>query len=166
MSAVVSEPDTSGWLRTLLSGRPHQVVRNADGAYLHRWYLLPHNRFHNLYLHRFVQSDDDRALHDHPWAFVTVVLVGRYREVTECGVLERRPGAIARRRADHRHRVALLRDREGRERRCWTVVLTGPNVRTWGFWCPRSEEQDRFVPWRDFGAGGCGEAHAVRGTAS
>lgn len=27
----------------------------------------------------------------------------------------------------------------------WTLFLTGPKVRTWGFWCPKG-----FVPWFDF----------------
>ena len=156
MTAVVSRVDSASWLRTFVSGRPHQVVSNEHGPYLHRWYLLPHNRFRNIYLHRFVQSDDDEALHDRPWWFVTLVLAGRYREITESGARERRPGGIARREAAHRHRVELLRDATGAEKPCWTLVLTGPNERTWGFWCDRGRER-RFVPWRDFGAGGCGD---------
>lgn len=160
MTATVSVPESGPWLRRLLSGRPHQVVRNSRGVYLHRWYLLPHNRFHNLYLHRFTASDEDRALHDHPWSFVAIVLVGRYREVTESGTVRRRAGGIARRAAAHRHRVELFRDESGREMPCWTVVLTGRNERPWGFWCPRAGAGNRFVPWRDFGAGGCGEVDA------
>ena len=36
------------------------------GAYqLERWWLIPRNRFLNVYLHRFDHSDEDRALHDH-----------------------------------------------------------------------------------------------------
>ena len=37
----------------------------------------------NLYLHEFSRSDDDRALHDHPWLFnLSVLLSGTYVEHT------------------------------------------------------------------------------------
>lgn len=78
-------------------------------------------------------------------------------EVTQAGRTVRRTGSIAYRRAAHRHRVELLRDAAGHEKPCWTVIITGPRRRRWGFWCPRTTGPDHFVPWQDFGAGGCGE---------
>jgi len=157
MSAIVSTPTEKPWLRTLLSGRPHQVIRSERGVYLHRYFLVPRNRWHNLYLHRFVGSDDAPALHSHPWSFATLIVSGSYTEVTENGAHWRGPGSLAFRRAGHRHRVQLLRDDTGREQTCLTIVLTGRRTQAWGFFCPRRDGTWRFIPWQNFGAGGCGE---------
>lgn len=148
------------WLRTLLSGRPHVFIGGKDNPYLLRWYLLPRNRWLNLYLHKFLRDDDDRAMHDHPWWFASLVLKGRYIEFTTDGLVLRERGSIAFRRATHRHRVELLGDKSNRTP-CWTLILTGPKSRDWGFWCPYG-----FVPWKDFVAAddpgaigkGCGES--------
>lgn len=67
---------------------PSKVITlgGIDGGpprdYLKRWHLLPRNRWFNIYLHHFVHGDDDRALHDHPWASASLLLEGRYREHT------------------------------------------------------------------------------------
>jgi hypothetical protein len=51
--------------------------------YLQRWHLIPRNRWFNAYLHIFVHGDDDRALHTHAWNSWSLMLIGRYYEVTE-----------------------------------------------------------------------------------
>ena len=58
---------------------PDFVIGPADNPYLYRWFLLPRNPVANVYLHRFFRDDEDRALHDHPWPFLSIVLdaVGR-----------------------------------------------------------------------------------------
>jgi len=140
---------------------PDFVIGGKDDPYLLRWRLLPRNRFFNLYLHKFVRDDDDRALHDHPWWFFSFVLSGQYVEIVEHSLrpaglhpsvnwpsfasIDRGQYSLAFRRAKHRHRVVLARDEFGRPKPCWTLVLTGPRVREWGFWCPRG-----FVHWKDF----------------
>ena len=53
------------WFKTLCSGRPHFLISDQADPYLHRWYVIPRNRFLNLYLHKFLRDDEDRALHDH-----------------------------------------------------------------------------------------------------
>jgi hypothetical protein len=158
MSATVSYPNPGRWLGMLLRGQPHQIIRNSDAPYLHRWYLLPRNRRLNVYLHRFLASDDPIGLHDHPWWFCSLILRGWYYEVTATVTTVRRRGSIAVRRATHRHRVCLPRDANGREIPCLTIIITGPHVREWGFWCSRATaEPDHFIPWRDIDAGGCGD---------
>lgn len=121
------------------------VIGGRDNPYLLRWWLVPRNRLVNVYLHLFLRSDDDRALHDHPWASVSVLLDGAYTEHTIAagGVHCRRVydvGAVRCRRATFAHRIELHRGE------CWTLFVTGPKVRDWFFHCP---EQGR-VPWRRF----------------
>lgn len=132
------------WLRTLISGRPHFVIGGEDNPYMLRWYLIPRNRRLNIYLHKFMRDDDDRALHDHPWWFLSIILKGENLEYTEDGVIRRRVGSVAFRRAVHRHRV-VLRTFAMMPVPCWTLIVTGRNSRTWGFWCPKG-----FVPWHQF----------------
>ena len=48
---------------------PDFVIGGSDNPYLLRWFLIPRNPVFNVYLHKFMRSDDDRALHTHPWLF-------------------------------------------------------------------------------------------------
>jgi len=69
------------------------------------------------------------------------------------GSVRRSSGSVAVRRADHRHRIQLL---DNAERGCWSLVVTGPHQRNWGFWCGR-----KFIPWQAFGADGCDTASQI-----
>lgn len=124
-----------------IAGRrpPDFVIGGAERPYLKRWWLIPRNRFFNIYLHKFLRSDDDRALHDHPWANCSIVLSGQYIEHTAAWSRMRRAGAVVLRRPTHAHRVELVGDC------CWTLFITGPWVREWGFHCAKG-----WVPWRLF----------------
>jgi len=124
-----------GWLRLT----PHFIVGGVTNPYLKRWYILPRNRWFNIYLHQFLRDDDDRALHDHPSDNVSILLRGRYREHCRDGSYDRSVGDVVRRVADKPHRVQLL------TRTCWTLFVTGPRKRVWGFHCPK-----RWVPWQEF----------------
>lgn len=154
MSATISSPAAQRWLPRLLSGQPHQVIRTSAGdPYLLRWFLVPPNKYCQPYWHRFIGSDEPTP-HDHPWHLFSIVLRGRYFEESSSRPGRwRTPGHIAFRRATHTHRVVLATDERGRERPCTTLVVTGPWIRPWGFWC----DPERFVPWREFGPGGCGD---------
>lgn len=110
---------------------------------------------HNCYLHRVTGSDDDRALHDHPWPNVSFIIEGEYREHTPIGVFHRKPGDIVFRQADALHRLELVKGP------VWSLFITGKKVREWGFACPKG-----WVHWEVFtsesgnfsGVGrGCGE---------
>jgi hypothetical protein len=145
---------------------PDFIVGGEDDPYLRRWHLLPRNSWFNVYLHNFRRSDDDRALHDHPYRNVSIILAGTYWEHTASGdVLVRKPWRpwapwrIVFRRAEAAHRVQLLASESG-ESPVWTLFLTGPRVREWGFHCPNGWRHWReFTDERDGGAigRGCGE---------
>jgi hypothetical protein len=84
-------------------------------------------------LHRFNEGDDKRALHDHPFWFITFPL-SSYFEIYwdaerghEC-IRKVRAGRFHFRPARHRHRVALV------DKPFWTVVIAGRYTRPWGFW--------------------------------
>lgn len=127
---------------------PDFIVGGIESPYLLRWHLIPRNRIFNIYLHKFLRSDDDRALHDHPWVNLSVLLRGRYLEHTiAAGGIHRRreyQAGAARFRWTGRlaHRIEL------HDGACWTLFITGPRYRSWGFHCPESG----WVHWRDFTA--------------
>lgn len=62
---------------------PEQRIGPFRDPYNDRWFLMPKNKWFGVYLHHFQRSDDDRALHDHPWAFnISWLLDGDYEEIT------------------------------------------------------------------------------------
>lgn len=143
-------------LRRLTRRMPDKTIGGADRPYLLRWHLVPRNRLFGIYLHCFLRSDDDRALHDHPWWSLSLSLEGRYLEIVPVDqsdpngptrTLVRRPGTLVLRRATHAHRIVIYPGMPA-----WTLFIVGPVVRKWGFWCPQGWRR-----WQDFTAGEHGE---------
>lgn len=133
-------------IKLALSREPDISIGGREDPYLERWFAIPRNRWFNIYVHRFCRSDDDRALHDHPWVNCSVLLEGSYVEHTDAGRTERQAGEVKLRTAKAAHRIELTNGR------CWTLFITGPRVREWGFCCPNG-----WRHWRDFTAGKRGE---------
>lgn len=140
---------------------PDFIIGSPERPYILRWWIIPRNRWFNIYLHQIQRDDDDRALHDHPWWNISIVLRGAYREITPKGTFMRRAGSIVFRRATSAHRLELPVGEFGPDiAYCWTLFITGRRVREWGFHCP-----NRWVPWYEFVAQdspgeigrGCGE---------
>jgi hypothetical protein len=123
---------------------PDFIIGSADSPYIHRWYLIPRNRFFNIYLHKIMRDDDDRALHDHPWWNLSIILKGCYDEVTERGTFRRRRWSLVIRRPTAAHRLVLPTINGGISF-CWTLFITGPRIREWGFYCPKG-----WKHWKDF----------------
>jgi hypothetical protein len=126
---------------------PDFVIGGTERPYLRRWWLIPRNRLFNVYLHQFMRSDDDRALHCHPWLFNSSLLLrGEYTEHTiRAGGIHvraiRRAGQWKFRWWGAPHRIEL------HDGPCWTLFVTGPRCREWGFHCERG-----WVHWRVFTA--------------
>jgi hypothetical protein len=132
------------WMRGHLA--PDLVVGGSDSPYLLRWYVIPRNPLCNVYLHKFLRDDDDRALHDHPWPSVSFLLMGELWEVYKCGEVSNHFRKLpwlkpVYRPAEFAHRLMLSITHEP----AWTLFITGRKVREWGFWCPQG-----FKHWRDF----------------
>lgn len=129
---------------------PDFVIGGHDNPYLLRWFLIPRNRFFNIYLHKFLRSDDDRALHDHPWPWCSILLRGSYVEWSKPRAgsplgyhVERfEEGSIRCHGPRYAHRLVIDRGSD-----CWTLFITGPRVRQWGFHCPKG-----WVHWKKFTA--------------
>lgn len=141
------------WAQGLMDSRPADVVigrgTGTNGRdYVQRWHVVPHNSISNVYLHLFGRSDEDRALHDHPWNNTSFIIKGRYREHLATGQhMLRVAGDFIRREAKEAHRVELIHDEP-----VVSLFVTGPKIREWGFECPGG-----WRHWLDFEAsGGCG----------
>jgi hypothetical protein len=158
---IVIAPLGGHLIRRIGYGREPDFVIGDN--YLRRWWLTPwsgwfrpspKNAFEriiraclpfHLYLHEFRKSDDDRALHDHPWANCSILLRGFYTEhtIAQGGVHHARtfgPGNVKLRGAGAAHRIEIP---DGTV--CWTLFVTGPVIREWGFHCPQG-----WRPWRQF----------------
>jgi hypothetical protein len=138
----------------------HQMLGKPECPYVNRW-MVDMGKYGSLRLHHWFGSDDQRAYHDHPWWFLTLVLKGGYQDLhpqavlrcsqchstditwnhlcTHCGWVDLEEaeaqaqdhltaGSWRFRPAEHKHTVLV--DKGG----AWTVLLTGPEQRIWGFW--------------------------------
>lgn len=126
------------------SREPDLIIQPTGVPYLRRWWVLPKNNWFGTYLHHFLSSDDPRACHDHPYWNISVVLKGRYFEWVRdpaTGIEDlhlRRAGCVVFRRATFAHRIEIAEP-------AWSLFITGPRRRDWGFWCGR-----RWIFWKDF----------------
>ena len=107
----------------------HRTVYLKDGSpYIERWKL--DLWLFSVRVHKFYASDDGRAFHDHPWWFWTLILKGRYYDVTPDGEQLCTAGRLYYRPTGHKHYVRMYRP----ETPTWTLVLTGKHRHRWGFY--------------------------------
>ena len=118
---------------------PDFKVGPEDAPYLLRWWLIPRNDTFNVYYHRMLRDDDDRALHDHPWPSLSICTSGGLREVTEAGSRIILQGDCVYREPEMAHRLELIGSPAE------TLFITGPRVREWGFHCPNG-----WIHWQAF----------------
>lgn len=150
--------------KTMLSRQPDFVVgAGGEKIYLQRWWIIPRNRFFNIYLHHFLASDDDRALHDHPFVNLSILLDGCYFEhsIQAGGVHSKKLRAAGKfsgvkfRLPQTAHRIELINDDSNiytlgpiiteNKLSCVTLFITGPRMREWGFHCPNG-----WRHWKEF----------------
>jgi hypothetical protein len=112
------------------------------GPLLTRYFLFQ-TRCVGLYLHCLHSSDEDRALHDHPWSFVTFLFHRGYHEHTPSGRFWRRRFSVLWRPAEWQHRLEVSQP-------TWTLVLRLRRRREWGFWLPTG-----WLDWRAYGKEWC-----------
>lgn len=126
--------------RALFSIAGHLPVRciDIDGRpYLERYYVGSFGGI-TAYLHRFISSDDERNVHDHPWDWsAALILTGGYLEervralCTSYGWLSdfRRifPFRVNVIRGGDFHRITAPRPET------WTLFMHGQKTKGWGF---------------------------------
>jgi hypothetical protein len=161
--------------RKIAIARPpdFQVIREDKAVYLRRWWVVPRNDYFNVYLHHMIGSDDD-VLHDHEYVSLSLVLTDGLRErwsvrpkeymkdyeklvawrdklwtddkrpkidyETQYHIKERtvREGQLVWRSSKMAHQLIV-------DRPAWTLFITGPRIKQWGFWCRKG-----FVHWKDY----------------
>lgn len=130
-----------------ITKRKPDFIVGRDDPYLLRWWIIPRNPIFNIYLHNFKRSDDGRALHDHMYCNMSILLEGCYTEHTKKGknVLCAGDWKI-RWSGKEAHRIELTHGD------CWTIFITGPRYRQWYFHCPQG-----LVHHSDFSSGNPGE---------
>lgn len=80
----------------------------------------------NIYLHRLKALTYHTHCHDHPWTFLAILLRGGYWEYHVDKATWRRPGSVLYRPAEFRHNVIT-------KGVSWSLIITGPRRREWGF---------------------------------
>lgn len=152
--SYASPGELAAWAQSVIDSRAPDFVIGND--YLRRWWIVPRNESANVYLHYMLHSDDDRALHDHPWPNISVLIAGRYFEhLPDGSVVERKAGDVVTREATDAHRLELV---DGET--AISLFLTGPKVREWGFHCPNGwKVWTEFVDMTNTGqvGPGCGD---------
>ena len=115
-----------------------RVINGPDEQpYLERYHLLRLPFGYRVYLHRFVDSDPGRGLHNHPWRHaLSLLLCGTYQETRmlseshDYALRDRwlRAGRLNFISGGVYHRINLPPGAE-----CWSLFLHAPKTRDWGF---------------------------------
>lgn len=127
------------------------AIGGTEDPYLLRWYVIPRNRFFNIYLHEMRRSDDERALHDHPWFWASFILRSYYteRSILAGGRFRDRTyyaGSLRFHAPHYAHRLMMPELSDVRKNgRPLTLFITGPRLRDWGFHCPQG-----WRHWKEF----------------
>ena len=132
----MTKPSKLPWyLRFAERHEPNEIItaNNEGSPYLYRWHLIPKNKLLNIYLHRFV-GPDKRHLHDHPWVSLAYMLEGEFEEhYTRCHPIEYiRQRTITKGEWTYRNSRFLHYLIPG-PTGAWTIFITGPRLRKWGF---------------------------------
>jgi len=114
------------WLTGFL---PVRVINgDHNEPYLERYYLFGFGGC-AVFIHRFIASDPDRGVHDHPWGVsASIVLSGGYREIRPNGTRMLRAPALNIILGDDFHRLLLDPGTEA-----WTLFFHGRRMKGWGF---------------------------------
>jgi len=114
------------WYEKLASRKADLTIENDGEIYMERWWLIPRNKYFNVYLHKISHSDEP-TLHDHEYMSLSYclkgvmkeILLGSYRVVAPGDFIFRLPSTL-----HYLKKVSTV---------VWTIFITGPRVRLWGF---------------------------------
>ena len=103
-----------------------EPLGRVECPYLYRWTIIFFG--FTIRLHHWIKSDDRRFFHDHSCNFISIILKGRYNNVTLKGSTEVRAGSYWKSNALTRHYLDIP------EAGAWTLLLCGRPYHKWGFW--------------------------------
>jgi hypothetical protein len=164
-------------IRRVFYRPPDFYIGGWENPYIRRWWVIPRNKYFNIYLHNQLRDDDDRALHDHPWFNISIIIRGGYIEHRPVAPhlypyydkrvvkMRRKAPCIIFRRAQLAHRLELINEVPSTDwtkvdpratsqpihrPQSWSIFITGRRWREWGFWCPGGYKGWRWVHWEKF----------------
>ena len=145
MQIMVEAPSSAERLRLVEKALQRHADETLDhvkaGPYLEKWLVHKDGKGNARYVHRFLRSDQDDEMHDHPWDNITICVEGGYWNVTPTGRFWIAPGDIVRRAAAEFHRVELEPGIQP-----ITIFDHGPKINDWGFLL----ENGTKMPWAQF----------------
>jgi len=137
-----------------------EICNHVGDTYMHRWYVFK-SKWFSVFIHKFVRSDFDRALHDHPWPFIVIPIwrgyIEHYQPIVggtrfNCQRVVYPIFGTRYRKATFRHRVELHTRFEDIALQyggsvmipfmqpAWSIFIHFKRRRSWGFWCPKGFE--------------------------
>lgn len=143
--------------RLLDQAEPYSTIGPHTDPYMERVWLKKFTKDQpmSMRLHNIRWSDSDRALHDHPWENISVVLAGEMIEVVPLDQSQpcmqdpmkysqyiRRPGDVIARKATDRHRLIIPPGQT-----VWTLFIMGDYEQNWGFYDPIKGIK---IPYKDY----------------
>jgi hypothetical protein len=106
--------------------RWREKLGRPECPYLVRYTFLFYN--FSLRIHHWIRSDDRRFFHDHSTNFFSIVLWGKYTNVTPKGRHKVNAGSFWYARG---HEIHYLDVPKGG---AWTLLICSRPYRKWGFW--------------------------------
>jgi hypothetical protein len=103
-----------------------EAMGDEDNPYLYRWTFLFFN--YSIRIHHWIRSDDKRFFHDHSWDFISIILKGKYVNVTPKGRYPVKAVSKWQSKALDRHYLEIS------EGGAWTLLICGKPYHKWGFW--------------------------------
>lgn len=139
-----------------------KIIKGDEGQpYLERYMVARwgKNGEHTIFLHRFLDSDPDRGIHDHPWDSKSFIVSGGYlekrliqKEGKEHVILrDVKPLTFNTIGKNDFHQIILKKKTPA-----WTLFYHGPRVKHWGFQYYKNKqdnsteiEKGSFVAYQD-----------------
>jgi hypothetical protein len=104
----------------------YEALGLPECPYLYRWTLIFFG--YSIRLHHWIKSDDRRFFHDHSCNLISIIIKGKYTNVTPNGAYLAMAWKPRRMKATDRHYLDI--PKEG----AWTILLCGRPYHKWGFY--------------------------------
>jgi hypothetical protein len=103
-------------------------IKSKEGVvHFKRWQILKTPWF-NVYIHGIYKADEDKHLHNHPWKYWGMVLMGRYIELSNIGERVLRPFMTYSAPTFRFHKIYQLKTK-----RVFTLFITKNENKEWGY---------------------------------